>query len=155
MISDMSSERWLSVKGKITQLISRLSDLEEENDQLQSDLQSCKAELNKQREESQQGSIQEMDLLKTQLARKDAFIQQLEDELLARHQKTKDLEEQLAVQDNTLQIQKNTILDLSEQNKLIKLAKGMSSDKTESHELKIKINQLIRDIDRCIDLLND
>ena len=151
----MSSERWLSVKGKINQLISRLSDLEEENDRLQSDLQSCKAALNKQQEESQQGSIQEMDLLKTQLARKDAFIQQLEDDLLARQQKTKDLEEQLAVQDNTLQIQKNTILDLSEQNKLIKLAKGMSSDKTESHELKIKINQLIRDIDRCIDLLND
>lgn len=151
----MSSERWLSVKDKINQLISKLSYLEEENDRLQSNLQSCKAELNKQREESQPGSIQEMDLLNTELARKDAFIQQLEDDLLARQQKTKDLEEQLAVQDNTLQIQKNTILDLSEQNKLIKLAKGMSSDKMESHELKIKINQLIRDIDRCIDLLND
>ncbi len=151
----MSSERWLSVKDKINQLISKLSDLEEENDRLQSDLQFCKAELNKQREESQPGSNQKMDLLKTQLVRKDAFIQQLEDDLLARQQKTKDLEEQLAVQDNTLQIQKNTILDLSEQNKLIKLAKGMSSDKMESHELKIKINQLIRDIDRCIDLLND
>lgn len=151
----MSSERWLSVKDKINQLISKLSYLEEENDRLQSNLQSCKAELNKQREESQPGSIQEMDLLNTELARKDAFIQQLEDDLLARQQKTKDLEEQLAVQDNTLQIQKNTILDLSEQNKLIKLAKGMSTDKTDSHELKIKINQLIRDIDRCIDLLND
>jgi hypothetical protein len=59
------------------------------------------------------------------------------------------------LKDNTLQVQKNTINELTEQNKLIKLAKEMSSEKGGNHELKIKINELIRDIDRCIDLLND
>ena len=69
--------------------------------------------------------------------------------------KVRELEEMLMLKDNTLQVQKNTINELTEQNKLIKLAKEMSSEKGDNHELKIKINELIRDIDRCIDLLND
>jgi hypothetical protein len=45
--------------------------------------------------------------------------------------------------------------ELKEQNKLIKLAKEMSTDNSDNHELKIKMNELVRDIDRCIDLLNE
>ena len=65
------------------------------------------------------------------------------------------MEEMLLIKDSTLQVQKNTINQLTEQNKLIKLAKEMSTEKADTHELKIKLNELIRDIDRCIDLLND
>jgi hypothetical protein len=67
-----------------------------------------------------------------------------------------DSEEQRALNENIIQIQKNTINDLTEQNKLIKIAKEMSNESSSSnHDLKIKINELVRDIDRCIDLLNE
>ena len=38
---------------------------------------------------------------------------------------------------------------------MIKLAKEMSSTNADVHDLKIKINELVRDIDKCIDLLNE
>jgi len=95
------------------------------------------------------------DLLRMNLSRKDAFILQLETEKRQLKIKISDLEEEIALKENTIEIQKNTLNDLKEQNKLIKLAKEMSPDKSDNHELKIKINELVRDIDRCIDLLND
>jgi chromosome condensin MukBEF MukE localization factor len=52
-------------------------------------------------------------------------------------------------------LQKNALLELKEENKLIKLAKEMSITGSEVHDIKIKINELVRDIDRCIDLLNE
>ncbi len=95
------------------------------------------------------------DILRMNLSRKDAFILQLESEKRQLKIKISDLEEEIALKENTIEIQKNTLNDLKEQNKLIKLAKEMSPDKNDNHELKIKINELVRDIDRCIDLLND
>jgi len=95
------------------------------------------------------------DILRMNLSRKDAFILQLESEKRLLKIKISDLEEEIALKENTIEIQKNTLNDLKEQNKLIKLAKEMSPDKNDNHELKIKINELVRDIDRCIDLLND
>ncbi len=95
------------------------------------------------------------DILRMNLSRKDAFILQLESEKRLLKIKISDLEEEIALKENTIEIQKNTLNDLKEQNKLIKLAKEMSPDKNVNHELKIKINELVRDIDRCIDLLND
>ena len=89
------------------------------------------------------------------MTKKDTIIENLELEKERAENKVRELEEMLMLKDNTLQVQKNTINELTEQNKLIKLAKEMSSEKGDNHELKIKINELIRDIDRCIDLLND
>ena len=45
--------------------------------------------------------------------------------------------------------------ELKDENKLIKLAKEMSMSGSDVHDLKIKINELVKDIDRCIDLLNE
>lgn len=151
----MSSDRWISVKQKIQLLLDRLQRLEAENDELHQKINQYESALESQNEMQETTNQEEVNLLKSNLASKDVFIENLEDEVQQFRQKTSDLEEKVALQDKTLQIQKNTILDLSEQNKMIKLAKGMSADKAEIHELKIKINQLIRDIDRCIDLLND
>ena len=151
----MSSDRWISVKQKIQSLLDRLQRLEAENDALHQKIQEYELALATQNNSEETKNLEEVELLKSNLARKDMFIENLEDEVQQFREKTSDLEEKIALQDNTLQIQKNTILDLSEQNKMIKLAKGMSTDKADTHELKIKINQLIRDIDRCIDLLND
>ena len=55
----------------------------------------------------------------------------------------------------TIALQKNALAELKDENKLIKLAKGMSMSGSDVHDLKIKINELVKDIDRCIDLLNE
>jgi cell division protein FtsL len=66
-----------------------------------------------------------------------------------------ELQNEISSLKNTIEIQKNTLNELKEQNKIIKLAKEMSPNQADNHELKIKINELVRDIDRCIDLLNE
>ena len=57
--------------------------------------------------------------------------------------------------ERTVELQKNTLSELTEQNKLIKLAKNFPATGTDQFEMKIKINELVREIDRCIDLLNE
>ena len=56
---------------------------------------------------------------------------------------------------NLSEIQKNTIKDIEEKNKISKLASIIASDESEAKKLKTKINQYIRDIDNCIKLLNE
>ena len=53
----------------------------------------------------------------------------------------------------TIALQKNALAELKDENKLIKLAKEMSMSGSDVHDLKIKINELVKDIDRCIDLI--
>jgi len=43
---------------------------------------------------------------------------------------------------------------LEEQNKKLKLAKSFLAESEDVHDAKIKINRLVREIDRCIALLN-
>lgn len=57
--------------------------------------------------------------------------------------------------EKTIELQKNTISELIERNKLIKLAKNLSLSGSDSFDVKIKINEMVREIDRCIDLLNE
>lgn len=63
--------------------------------------------------------------------------------------------QQIAELQKTIELQKNALYELKEENKMIKLAKEMSSTNTDVHDVKIKINELVRDIDKCIDLLNE
>jgi predicted RNase H-like nuclease (RuvC/YqgF family) len=65
------------------------------------------------------------------------------------------LKEELEGLKKTIALQKNALAELKEENKLIKLAKEMSMSGSDVHDLKTKINELVRDIDRCIDLLNE
>ncbi|MEY4040938.1 MAG: hypothetical protein ACO3A5_05645 [Bacteroidia bacterium] len=65
------------------------------------------------------------------------------------------LSQQINELQKTIELQKNALYELKEENKMIKLAKEMSSTNTDVHDLKIKINELVRDIDKCIDLLNE
>lgn len=65
------------------------------------------------------------------------------------------LSQELEALKKTIALQKNALAELKEENKLIKLAKEMSMSGSDVHDLKIKINELVRDIDRCIDLLNE
>ncbi len=65
------------------------------------------------------------------------------------------LTQQLVELQKTIELQKNALYELKEENKMIKLAKEMSSTNADVHDVKIKINELVRDIDKCIDLLNE
>jgi predicted RNase H-like nuclease (RuvC/YqgF family) len=50
--------------------------------------------------------------------------------------------------------QKQTIKELEEKNKILRLSKSISDNNENTHELKLKINELIREIDKCTALLN-
>ena len=56
--------------------------------------------------------------------------------------------------ERTVKLQKNNLSGLTEQNKLIKLAKNLAPEDWDTEEMKKNVNELIREIDRCIDLLN-
>lgn len=51
--------------------------------------------------------------------------------------------------------QKKTIQDLEDKYKVIKLAKSISGENGEAKDLKLKINELVREIDKCMALLNN
>jgi hypothetical protein len=50
--------------------------------------------------------------------------------------------------------QKETIKNLEERNKIIKLAKSLTDSKPDTAEMKYKINELVREIDKCIAQMN-
>ena len=152
----MVNSRLSIVKSKISDLVSRFRQVQSENEALSDRVENLETHILelKNKLESNIGS-EDFSGEQELLAKKDTIIENLELEKERAENKVRELEEMLMLKDNTLQVQKNTINELTEQNKLIKLAKEMSSEKGDNHELKIKINELIRDIDRCIDLLND
>ena len=49
---------------------------------------------------------------------------------------------------------KNEIEELKDKNKLIKIAKSLEGDNSGKGELKYKINEILREVDRCMALLN-
>jgi len=59
------------------------------------------------------------------------------------------------VLENELNQQKSDAIMLKEQNKMIKLAKNLSKEGRDTFDVKIKINQVLKEIDKCIDILND
>jgi hypothetical protein len=54
----------------------------------------------------------------------------------------------------TIDQQKKAIKDLEEKGKILKLSKSLSTTNENTTELKLKINELIREVDKCILLLN-
>lgn len=54
----------------------------------------------------------------------------------------------------TIEQQKKAIKDLEEKGKVLKLSKSLSTTNENTTELKLKINELIREVDKCISLLN-
>ena len=63
--------------------------------------------------------------------------------------------QRVAELEEMLERQKNTVSEITEQNKMIKLAKNLSLSGGDNFDVKIKINEVVREIDRCIDLLNE
>ena len=77
--------------------------------------------------------------------------------LVIQHKKTQDDNDKLLKERERMLMliddYKNTINKLEENNKVIKLAKTLS-EKGNTVEVKFKINELVREIDKCIALLN-
>ncbi len=154
------NNRILAIKNKIQKLLEENAEYRLNNNNLKLELEMLQSQKeniigNKLEVNSQDFSSDEIQLLNSQLERKQALLEESDDQLRELKIRISELEEENILKENTLEIQKNTINDLKEQNKLIKLAKEMSEESTDNHDVKIKINELIRDIDRCIDLLNE
>ena len=62
-------------------------------------------------------------------------------------------EENEALRDELKQSTKKK-LELEEKIKFLSLAKSLSNDEIAKNELKLKINELVREIDKCIALTN-
>lgn len=80
------------------------------------------------------------------------------EKLVDLHHKTKKelsaLKTQNASLHQTLDQQKQAIKDLEEKGKILRLSKSLSTTNENTTELKLKINELIREVDKCISLLN-
>ena len=55
----------------------------------------------------------------------------------------------------TIAVQKNTIRELEEKNKIVKIAEAVALSKDDKRAVKLKINEFIREIDKCIATLSD
>ena len=80
------------------------------------------------------------------------------DQMIGLHQKMK-AEHQLLKEENKRLNEQINLLTISNQDvtkKLedLKFAKSLAGANEDSHEAKIKINRLVREIDKCISLLN-
>jgi peptidoglycan hydrolase CwlO-like protein len=76
-----------------------------------------------------------------------ANYQHLKEELNVSSQMVDELSKKLEVQNNTIQ-------QLNEKNKVLKLSSSMQGDQGDNKAAKQKINELVREIDKCIALLN-
>jgi len=85
--------------------------------------------------------------LKQKVGKVIALYTNLKQENDKLHQQHKELKENLKIKETELEYFKNKY------NKL-KLAKSIVASAGESHDAKIKINRIVREIDKCIALLN-
>tara|TARA_B100001057_G_scaffold489038_1_gene574536 strand:+ start:262 stop:543 length:282 start_codon:yes stop_codon:yes gene_type:complete len=73
--------------------------------------------------------------------------QQLKEELNASNKKVDVLSKQLVEHNQTIQ-------QLNEKNKVLKLSSSIQGEQGDNKAAKQKINELVREIDKCIALLN-
>jgi len=73
-------------------------------------------------------------------------------------QEQKDQNQELLVQNEALQLdvqqKQSQINDLEEKNQKLSLVKGIMADSENSDDARIRINRIVREIDKCIALLN-
>ena len=64
------------------------------------------------------------------------------------------LETKVSELKNTLEQQKSEIESFNGKAKMLKMAKSLGGNSEKNTEMKLKINELVREIDKCISLLN-
>ena len=65
------------------------------------------------------------------------------------------LNDKIIMLQRSVDIQRDTIKDLEEKNKMLKIAHSIASDDEGRKALRQKINSVIREIDKSMSLLND
>lgn len=79
------------------------------------------------------------------------------DAVIEVNQELKQRNEALHSEKNALQKaisdQENILSSLTEKNKMLKLAKSLNDSDEQSTDIKLKINELVRELDKCIALL--
>jgi len=85
-------------------------------------------------------------------------LQSKVEKIIIQHKKAKEDVKQLKDENlflqNKLSETKIQLTDVNEQNKVLKLAKTLSGKEGKSTDIKLKINELIREIDKCIAKVN-
>lgn len=85
-------------------------------------------------------------------------LQSKVEKLIIQHKKAKEDIKQLKEENSFLQGKltdsKSELKELSEQNKVLKLARSLSGKEGKSTDIKLKINEFIREIDKCIAQIN-
>ena len=85
-------------------------------------------------------------------------LQSKVEKLIIQHNKAKEDIKQLKEENTSLQgkltYARVQAKELSEKNKVLKLAKSLSGKQGKSTDIKLKINELIREIDKCIAQVN-
>lgn len=80
-----------------------------------------------------------------ELAKTQSALQEENSKLKSRNE-----ELELVVSD-----QKNVLGRLEEQNKVVKIAKAVTDDDDDRKEQRKRLNELVREVDKCIALLNN
>ncbi|MFZ6052513.1 hypothetical protein [Halocola ammonii] len=95
------------------------------------------------------------------MSKEETLIASVKDKLKQLGDRKDSLENQLAEVQKELSTLKekldereSQIADLTEKNKVLKMAKSLSGSEDNTSETKYKINELVREIDKCIALLN-
>ncbi len=86
-----------------------------------------------------------------QLGNKVEKLVNLHEQLLDENKRLKLIQNQLTEEINRCHRQ---IADLEDKNKMIKLAGAVSGSDQNTRDIKLKINEYIREIDKCLALIN-
>lgn len=85
-------------------------------------------------------------------------LQSKVEKLIIQHKRSNEdiqqLKEENSYLHSKLAEKNNQIKEITEQNKLLKLAKSLSGKEGKSTDIKLKINELVREIDKCIAKVN-
>ena len=80
------------------------------------------------------------------------------DQLIRLHSRAEEARKKLQVENQALsqqlEAEKAKVKDLTERTKVMSLAKALPDKGENSLELKLKINELVREIDKCLAYLN-
>lgn len=81
-------------------------------------------------------------------------VDQLHERLMRLSEEKKALEKTIGELSNQLDQKQSEITSLTEENGKLKLAGSLAGEGENKTEMKLKINELVREIDKCIALLN-
>lgn len=93
------------------------------------------------------------DKLATKITSIESKVKQLVDSKECLEANLKEVTKENDILRRTIQSYEWQISEMNEQAKVMKIASSMSSDKDNNKAVKLKINELVREIDKCIALI--